>query len=201
MDEDLLLTEENDWTLDTDNEQQNWQTANPLISPHNESIGMPPIATSPQYINDPNGGVIVIDIFGGEHHYMDMNQAQLLTDMFSGLPSSSFTPMPQTTCGEKDCHLPTDIHTPNDLTFYDEKIEEAQRQLNRALEDATKTTDARALEDALTRQRQAKNDIEYWNRCRSQANYDQTVSHIKSDSIINKANEALNNLHDTLHHK
>ena len=83
----------------------------------------------------------------------------------------------------------------------DEKIEEAQRQLNRALEDATKTTDARALEDALTRQRQAKNDIEYWNRCRSQANYNQTVSHIKSDSIINKANEALNNLHDTLHHK
>lgn len=71
MDEDFLLTEENEWTLDTDNEQQNWQTANPLISPHNESIGMPPIATSPQYINDPNGGVIVIDIFGGEHHYMD----------------------------------------------------------------------------------------------------------------------------------
>ena len=75
MDEDLLLTEENDWTLDTDNEQQNWQTANPLISSHNDSIGVPPIATSPQYINDPNGGIIVIDIFGGEHHYMDMHQA------------------------------------------------------------------------------------------------------------------------------
>ena len=36
MDENLLLTEENEWTLDTDNEQQNWQTANPLISSHND---------------------------------------------------------------------------------------------------------------------------------------------------------------------
>lgn len=28
--------------------------------------------TSPMFENDPNGGVIVTDIFGGEHHYLNM---------------------------------------------------------------------------------------------------------------------------------
>ena len=46
----------------------------------------PTMNTSPIFENDPNGGVIVTDIFGGEHHYMNMEQAQTLTDFMSGLP-------------------------------------------------------------------------------------------------------------------
>ena len=41
----------------------------------------PTMNTSPIFENDPNGGVIVTDIFGGEHHYMNMEQAQTLTDL------------------------------------------------------------------------------------------------------------------------
>lgn len=55
---------------------------------HQEENGQttPTMNTSPIFENDPNGGVIVTDIFGGEHHYMNMEQAQTLTDFMSGLP-------------------------------------------------------------------------------------------------------------------
>lgn len=159
----------------------------------------PSMGVSPTYENDPNGGVIVTDIFGGKHHYMDMEQAQTLTDFFSGLPIHTMDSTPTHDSCSNDEHLPTDIHTPNDLTFYDDKIEEAQRKLDDAIEDASRATNARELEDALERQRQAKNDIEYWNGCRSQAEYNQTIEHQRTDKIINDVNEALNNLHDVLH--
>lgn len=172
------------------------------VEPHLDDStmqGVLSIATSPTFETDPNGGVIVTDIFGGEHHYMDMEQAQALTDFFSGLPVQTMNSTSSFDGTTDDGHLPTDIHTPNDLTFYDDKIEEAQRKLNDAIEDAARTTDARELEDALERQRLARNDIEYWSGCRSQAEYNQTIEHQKSDRIINDVNEALNNLHDVLH--
>lgn len=159
------------------------------------------IVVSPTYENDPNGGVIVTDIFGGKHHYIDMEQAQNLTDFFSGLPIQTMSTTPSHRSTPNEGELPTDIHTPNDLTFYDNKIEEAQRSLDKALEDAARATDTRELEDALERQRQARNDIEYWSRCRSQADYNQTIEHQRSDKIINDINDALNNLHDVLHNK
>lgn len=159
----------------------------------------PSMGVSPTYENDSNGGVIVTDIFGGKHHYMDMEQAQTLTDIFSGLPVHTMDSTPAHDSCSSDEHLPTDIHTPNDLTFYDDKIEEAQRHLDDAIEDASRATNDKELEDALERQRQAKNDIEYWNGCRSQAEYNQTIENQRTDKIINDVNEALNNLHDVLH--
>ncbi len=159
------------------------------------------IAVSPTYENDPNSGVIVTDIFGGKHHYMDMEQAQTLTDFFSGLPIQTMSTTPSHSNTHNEGGLPTDIHTPNDLTFYDDKIEEAQRRLDKAIEEATRTTDTMELEDAFERQRQARNDIEYWSGCRSQADYNQTIEHQKSDKIINDLNKALNNLHDVLHNE
>lgn len=44
--------------------------------------------TSPIFENDPSGGVIVTDIFGGEHHFLNMEQAQTLTDFMSGFQLS-----------------------------------------------------------------------------------------------------------------
>ena len=158
--------------------------------------------TSPLFENDPNGGVTVTDIFGGKHHYMDMEQAQALTDFMSGLPVSTpiVTPSADITpdITPDEGHLPTDIHTPTDLSFYDDKLLDAQHRLDRALEDASQAKNGTELEDAMNRQRQAQNDIEYWKNCRSQAEYNQTVEHQKFDRIINDGNRALNDLHDIL---
>lgn len=156
--------------------------------------------TSPIFENDPNGGVIVTDIFGGEHHYMNMEQAQTLTDFMSGLPIAT-NPTSVSDSPSNAGPLPTDIHTPNDLSFYDGKLQDAQHRLDQALDDATHSTNASELEDALSRQKQAENDIEYWKGCRSQADYNQTIEHLKSDKIINDCNDALNKLHDILHNK
>lgn len=38
-----------------------------------------------------NGGVIVTDIFSHQHHYASMEEASMLTDVFSGIPISSFS--------------------------------------------------------------------------------------------------------------
>ena len=78
----------------------------------------PTMNTSPIFENDPNGGVIVADIFGGEHHYMNMEQAQTLTDFMSGLPIAT-NPTSVSDSPSNAGPLPTDIHTPNDLSFYD----------------------------------------------------------------------------------
>lgn len=195
MFEDLNLIYEDDLHLTDDDINVEPHFDNPIIE--NAST----IAVSPTYENNPNDGVIVTDIFGSKHHYMDMEQAQTLTDFFSGLPIQTMDTTPSHDSTPNDGDLPTDIHTPNDLTFYDDKIEEAQRSLDKALEDAARMTDNRELEDALERQRQARNDIEYWNRCRSQADYNQTIENQRSDKIINDVNDALNNLHDVLHSK
>ena len=124
--------------------------------------------TSPIFENDPNGGVIVTDIFGGEHHYMNMEQAQTLTDFMSGLPIAT-NPTSVSDSPSNAGPLPTDIHTPNDLSFYDGKLQDAQHRLDQG--------------------------------CRSQADYNQTIEHLKSDKIINDCNDALNKLHDILHNK
>lgn len=169
---------------------------------HQEENGQttPTMNTSPIFENDPNGGVIVTDIFGGEHHYMNMEQAQTLTDFMSGLPIAT-NPTSVSDSPSNAGAFPTDIHTPNDLSFYDGKLQDAQHRLDQALDDATHSTNASELEDALSRQKQAENYIEYWKGCRSQADYNQTIEHLKSDKIINGCNDALNKLHDILHNK
>lgn len=169
---------------------------------HQEENGQitPTMNTSPIFENDPNGGVIVTDIFGGEHHYMNMEQAQTLTDFMSGLPIAT-NPTSVSDSPSNAGAFPTDIHTPNDLSFYDGKLQDAQHRLDQALDDATHSTNASELEDALSRQKQAENDIEYWKGGRSQADYNQTIEHLKSDKIINGCNDALNKLHDILHNK
>lgn len=169
---------------------------------HQEENGQitPTMNTSPIFENDPNGGVIVTDIFGGEHHYMNMEQAQTLTDFMSGLPIAT-NPTSVSDSPSNAGAFPTDIHTPNDLSFYDGKLQDAQHRLDQALDDATHSTNASELEDALSRQKQAEKDIEYWKGCRSQADYNQTIEHLKSDKIINGCNDALNKLHDILHNK
>lgn len=169
---------------------------------HQEENGQttPTMNTSPIFENDPNGGVIVTDIFGGEYHYMNMEQAQTLTDFMSGLPIAT-NPTSVSDSPSNAGAFPTDIHTPNDLSFYDGKLQDAQHRLDQALDDATHSTNASELEDALSRQKQAENDIEYWKGCRLQADYNQTIEHLKSDKIINGCNDALNKLHDILHNK
>lgn len=66
--------------------------------------------TSPIFENDPSGGVIVTDIFGGEHHFLNMEQAQTLTDFMSGLPIVT-NPTSVSNSPSNAGHLPTDIHT------------------------------------------------------------------------------------------
>lgn len=157
-----------------------------------------PMLASPSFENDPNGGVIVTDIFGGKHHYMDMEQAQTLTDFMSGFPVNSQPVMPFADITSDEGHLPTDIHTPVDLSFYDDKLLDANRRLDRALDDAAHAVNETDLEDAMNRQRQAKNDLDYWEGCRSRAEYNQTVEHQRCDRIINGCNSALNDFHDIL---
>lgn len=156
------------------------------------------IATSPSFEDDPNGGVIVTDIFGGRHHYMDKEQAEALTDFISGLPTHTSAPMSTAEDSSDGC-LPTDFHTPTDLSFYDDKLADAQERMNKALEDASHTKNEAELKDAMSRQRQAENDIQYWESYRSQEEYNQTIQHQKSDRIINDCNDALNRLHNILH--
>lgn len=52
----------------------------------------------PEYTQDINGGVIVTDIIGGQHHYSSMEEAQMMSDAFSGFPihinSKQFTSEP-----------------------------------------------------------------------------------------------------------
>lgn len=46
------------------------------------------------YDSQPDGTVIVTDIFGGKHSYMSMEQAQANTDILSGMPCKQFSSMP-----------------------------------------------------------------------------------------------------------
>lgn len=207
MDEDSLFPEEGGLIPENDFEVQIPQPGfpeNPVLEPFPQVITpMPTIAPHPEYMDDPNGGVIVRDIFGEEHHYADMNQAQQLTDFMTGVPIVMFPSMPpantSSTDSQQEGHLPTDIHTPVDLTYYDNRIKDAQQQLDKALEDAARAKDAKELEDALNRQTQARRSMSFWDTCRTQFKYNQTISNIKSDRIINDANDALNKLHDTLY--
>lgn len=48
------------------------------------------------YNTQPDGTVIVTDIFGGEHLYMSMDQAYANTDILSGMPCNQFSSMPTT---------------------------------------------------------------------------------------------------------
>jgi len=49
----------------------------------------------PTFVQDiDNGGVIVTDIFGGQHHYTSMEQANICTDVMSGMPTSNFQSNP-----------------------------------------------------------------------------------------------------------
>lgn len=193
----LLYDDDTDDTIDFHDDWSSLEEQHENHQVENEQT-MPTMNASPIFENDPNGGVIVTDIFGGEHHYMNMEQAQALTDFMSGSPiatNSTSVPDSPSNAGQ----LPTDIHTPNDLSFYDDKLQEARHRLDQALDDATHSTNARELEDALSRQKQAEKDIDYWKGCRSQADYNQTIEHLKSDKIINDCNDALNKLHDILH--
>lgn len=156
----------------------------------------------PSFDLDPNGGVVVTDITGTTHHYNTMEQAQRMTDVMSGFPVTVLSPgsfVPQSGC--TGCpNNPTDIHTPVDLKYYDEKVADAQARLVAATKDIENLNDFDQLEDARRRAENAKNDIRYWEDCRTQSSFDQTIDNIKSDKIINDANRAAKELHDTLHH-
>lgn len=153
---------------------------------------------------DPCGGVIVTDIFGGKHHYSDMDQAVYLTDALSGMPirGSHSSISTSHNDGQSCCpNLPTDVHTPVDLTFYDNKLEEARTKLEEANRVIENSTDIDAIENARRQANDARNDINYWERCRTNSNYDQAMQNIKDDKMTNDINRAMNDLHDTLYHK
>ena len=161
-------------------------------------------ALFPSFIDDPNGGVIVRDIFGGEHHYSNMLEAQTLSDFFSGFPihsSNNVSDGLSFTGDNGGGHLPTDIHTETDLTFYNNKISDAQKKLDKAMEDALHSNDPNKIEDAMNRQRQAKHDIDYWNGIRSRESYNQTMQNLKHDNIINNINKSINDFHDVMNKK
>lgn len=67
-------------------------------------------AAHPTYETDEAGGVTVTDIFGGTHHYSSMEEANLLTDFMSGLPTSEFGGTPPAHHGDAD---DTDHHDPS----------------------------------------------------------------------------------------
>lgn len=156
----------------------------------------------PTFVLDPNGGVVVTDITGVKHHYDSIEQAQIMTDVMSGFPVSNISPgsfVPQSGC--TICpNYPTDVNTPVDLKYYDEKVADAQARLVNATKDIANSNDLDQLEDARRRAENAKNDIRYWEDCRNRSNYDQTIDNIKSDKIINDANKAQKELHNTIHH-
>jgi len=152
--------------------------------------------------DDPNGGVIVTDIFGGKHHYSDMDQAMCLTDVLSGMPI--YSGISTSSTGGESCdhcpNLPTDVHTPVDLTFYDKELDDAQSKLDEAFRELENCNSVDDMDNAKRRIEDAKKDIEYWERCRRNSSYDQTINNIKSDKLTNDINRALNDLHNTLHH-
>lgn len=93
---------------------------------------------------------------------------------------------------------PTDIHTDVDVSFYDEQIENSRNSFIDASEDLVNAQGIDEIERAIEQSKQAQADIDYWNHCRTQSEYDQTIDNIKTDQIINECNKALNDLHNTL---
>lgn len=154
---------------------------------------------------DPNGGVIVTDIIGGKHHFVDMDQAMRLTDIMSGFPISDFNTNPVTPTENSTSHhcpnYPTDVHTPVNLTFYDNEIDKAHSKLIEAEKEIANSDDPDKVKDAIRKAEDAKSSIRYWEDCRRTEDYNQTIDNIKSDKITNDVNKALNDLHETLHHR
>lgn len=103
-----------------------------------------------------------------------------------GVESDGFTP------------YPTDIHTNVDVSFYDEKIEDSQKKIIDASEDIVNAQSMDEIERAIEQSKQAQADIDYWNHCRTQSEYNQTIDNIRTDQIVNECNKALNDLHNTL---
>ena len=74
---------------------------------YDTNMGFTP--TSISWDVDELGRVTVTDMFGQKHYYNSIEQASRLTDMLSGLPCTSFSPMPYI-----PSNLPIDSNT--DLT-------------------------------------------------------------------------------------
>jgi len=94
--------------------------------------------------------------------------------------------------------LPTDIHTDVDVSFYDDKIDDARENLIDASKEIVNAETMDDINRAIEQGKQAQADIDYWEGCRAQSEYSQTIDNIRTDAIINDCNKALNDLHNTL---
>lgn len=85
------------------------------------------------YNTQPDGTVIVTDIFGGQHHYMSMEQASACTDFVSGMPSNQFSSMPSasTTSNTNDNYNPRDDYSarPFEDSKHDQIVFDEQKRL------------------------------------------------------------------------
>jgi len=131
-----------------------------------------------------------------------MNEFLDFMDVGSGLPSEPICTFPNMGQMSADLigyePLPTDIHTDVDVSFYDDKIDDARESLI----DASKgIVNAQTMDDinrAIEQGKQAQADIDYWEDCRTKSECNQTIDNIRTDAIINSCNKAFNDLHNTL---
>lgn len=158
------------------------------------------------YDQQPDGTVIVRDMFGMEHQWPSMEMAQQNTDFLSGIPSWDFSSMPQSNTDNSSSWspLPTDTHTEPDLSFYDNQIDDADKQYNEYSEkflEAEKNNNLKDMEFYQSKAKEAQDSKLYWKDCRQSSYFDQTEMNIKTDFLNNQCNKALNELHETLHGK
>lgn len=146
--------------------------------------------------SDPKGGVVVTDIAGGQHHYADMEQAMRLSDVMSGFPVTNFSCMPTMSQSGNT----TEVHTSTNLSFYNQKLVDAQSQLDDARRKIANCNDENELQMAIRQAEEARLSLRYWEDCRTLERYNQTMNNLRSDRLINDANKAQSDLHNTLYH-
>lgn len=128
-----------------------------------------------------------------DEYLIQMGQP-LFDDPF-GITSDFYQPS-----GELDgfTPYPTDQHSCVDVSFYDERINDAHKSLVDASQDIVNAQSMDDINRAIEYSKQAQADIDYWNHCRTQSECSQTIDNIRTDQIINDCNKALNDLHNTL---
>ena len=165
-------------------------------NPMNAAPTPPPIANGPTFTTTDHG-VVVTDIFGGQHTFPTMEMANNCVDMFSGLPTHYDTNIPSTPSSASS-PLPTNIHTPIDVSGFDSKIDDHTNKLTNAMNDLSHARNAQEAADASKAIDQAKRDIEFWKNQRAQSAAEQTVRNFKTDALINEGNKAINEFNDIM---
>lgn len=95
-------------------------------------------------------------------------------------------------------HLPTNIDSEPDMSYYDGNIDNYSKKLEQATEDVVKADSPEKLDEAIKRQKEMKDHLNYWKDAWDSTYNEEKLSHIHSDYIINMANHSSNSLKDCI---